>query len=173
MGVGASYFREGSWEGGEAELCFVLNVDGLLRRLLLFPWFLVLGMLQLDLCLGHLKHEMDRRDWGIGREAQRQICTHCGNHWLRYVHFWRYSQSCWKVVFDWLSLYLNDIWKINLSKVHELTWEELKPKGKKPCPRHGHTMNTLYNYLIVFGGHSEDGRFLNDVFIFNITEDEW
>jgi hypothetical protein len=34
-------------------------------------------------------------------------------------------------------------------------------------------MNTLYNYLIVFGGHSEDGRFLNDVFIFNITEDEW
>lgn len=34
-------------------------------------------------------------------------------------------------------------------------------------------MNSLHNYLVVFGGHSENGDFLNDVFIFNTIENEW
>ena len=63
------------------------------------------------------------------------------------------------------------MWKINLSKNNEeLTWIELKPKGKKPIPRHGHTMNALHNYLVIFGGHSEKGDYLNDVFIFNTAD---
>jgi len=71
------------------------------------------------------------------------------------------------------SLCLNDIWKINLSKGNELSWTELKPKGKRPCARHGHSMNTLHNYLMVFGGHAESGDFLNDLFIFNSSDNEW
>jgi hypothetical protein len=34
-------------------------------------------------------------------------------------------------------------------------------------------MNALHNYLVVFGGHSEKGEFLNDVFIFNTIDHEW
>lgn len=34
-------------------------------------------------------------------------------------------------------------------------------------------MNTLHNYLIVFGGHGEHGDFLNDIFIFNSSDNEW
>jgi hypothetical protein len=64
-------------------------------------------------------------------------------------------------------LNLNDIWKINLSKVSELTWTELSPKGIKPTPRHGHSMNALHSYLIVFGGQDDNGVYLNDLFIFN------
>jgi N-acetylneuraminic acid mutarotase len=71
------------------------------------------------------------------------------------------------------NIYLNDIWRINLSRVNELSWVELKPRGRRPSPRHGHTMNALHNYLVVFGGHSEKGDFLNDVFIYNTAEEEW
>ena len=34
-------------------------------------------------------------------------------------------------------------------------------------------MNSLHNYLVVFGGHAENGDFLNDVFIFNSSDNEW
>lgn len=69
------------------------------------------------------------------------------------------------------SLNLNDIWKINLEKVNLLEWIEIKPKGIRPKPRHGHSMNALHNYLVVHGGRSDDGRFLNDLFIFNTAQD--
>ena len=68
---------------------------------------------------------------------------------------------------------LNDIWKINLERVSELEWVELKPKGVKPKPRHGHTMNALHCYLIVFGGQNDEGKYLNDVFIFNTSTNDW
>lgn len=71
------------------------------------------------------------------------------------------------------SLHLNDIWKINLSKTNQLCWEQLKPKGKKPKPRHGHTMSPLHHYLVVFGGNGDEGSCFNDVFIYNTSENEW
>lgn len=57
--------------------------------------------------------------------------------------------------------------------MNELTWTELKPKGVRPSPRHGHSMNVLHGYLIVFGGQDDNGKYLNDVFIFNTADNEW
>ena len=77
------------------------------------------------------------------------------------------------IIFIILSLHLNDIWKINLSMTNELYWEELKPKGKKPLPRHGHTMTPLHQYLVIFGGNGDEGNYFNDLFIFNTNDNEW
>lgn len=57
--------------------------------------------------------------------------------------------------------------------MNELSWVELKPKGVRPSPRHGHSMNALYSYLIVFGGQDDDGKYLNDLFIFDTNNNEW
>ena len=78
-----------------------------------------------------------------------------------------------EVTHNTCSLNLNDIWKINLEKVHELSWVEVIPKGLKPRERHGHTMNALHHYLVVFGGIDVNGVYLNDLFIFNTHDNEW
>ena len=47
------------------------------------------------------------------------------------------------------------------------SWEKLEPKGKKPTPRHGHTMNTVNHSLIIFGGRTDNDVFLNDIVVFD------
>ena len=34
-------------------------------------------------------------------------------------------------------------------------------------------MNALHCYLIVYGGQSDEGKYLNDVFIFNTSTNDW
>ena len=69
---------------------------------------------------------------------------------------------------------LNDIWKIDLASVTgELTWEEIKVKGKPPIPRHGHTMNALGHFLIIFGGVTDKNLCLNKLVVYNSIENEW
>jgi hypothetical protein len=57
--------------------------------------------------------------------------------------------------------------------VNELIWTQIRPKGKLPRERHGHTMNALHRYLVVFGGQDNKGEYLNDLWIFNTIENEW
>ena len=51
-----------------------------------------------------------------------------------------------------VSLNFNDLWMLNLEKVSGLEWEKIETKGKPPTARHGHTMNTLQEFLVIFGG---------------------
>jgi hypothetical protein len=34
-------------------------------------------------------------------------------------------------------------------------------------------MSALHCYLIVFGGQNDEGKYLNDVFIFNTSTNDW
>jgi N-acetylneuraminic acid mutarotase len=67
----------------------------------------------------------------------------------------------------------NDIWVLNLEKVSGLRWEEIKPKGTPPLPRHGHTMTSLNNFLVIFGGEDDRKQRLNDVIVFDSEKREW
>ena len=68
---------------------------------------------------------------------------------------------------------LNDLWVLNMEKVSALQWEKIEPKGKPPAPRHGHTMNTLQDFLIIYGGKGEKRHCFNDVIVFDISKREW
>ena len=69
---------------------------------------------------------------------------------------------------------MNDIWRIDLaSMTGELNWEEITVKGKPPIPRHGHTMDTLGHFLIIFGGLTDKNLSLNNVVVYNSLENEW
>lgn len=51
--------------------------------------------------------------------------------------------------------------------VNSMKWQRVYPKGTPPQPRHGHTMNTLSNLLIIFGGMNHKNQYLSDVAIYN------
>lgn len=65
---------------------------------------------------------------------------------------------------------LNDIWKINLSQVNELIWEELIPKGKGPVARHGHTASVISTFIIIISGQDDKNKLLNDVVVFDTVK---
>jgi len=44
---------------------------------------------------------------------------------------------------------------MNLENVSGLHWEQIKPKGTPPPARHGHTMNALNTFLVIFGGEGD------------------
>jgi hypothetical protein len=48
-----------------------------------------------------------------------------------------------------------------------MRWEQVNPKGTPPQPRHGHTMNSLRNLLVIFGGLNHMQEYLNDFGIYN------
>lgn len=65
----------------------------------------------------------------------------------------------------------NDLWVMDLQTVSNLHWEELKPKGKPPAQRHGHSMNALQDFLIIFGGQGEKKEMrYNDVVVFDTVK---
>jgi hypothetical protein len=67
----------------------------------------------------------------------------------------------------------NDIWMVNLDDPSGLHWEELHPKGTPPLARHGHTMNALNDFLIIFGGEDDRKEMLNDVIVLDTQKREW
>jgi hypothetical protein len=62
---------------------------------------------------------------------------------------------------------------MNLQNVQSLSWSKIEAKGKPPTPRHGHTMNSLFNLLVIFGGHDDSNNFLNDLIVYNTIDNEW
>ena len=68
---------------------------------------------------------------------------------------------------------LNDLWRVNLLDVNNMVWSRIYPKGHPPQARHGHTMNSLRNILIIFGGMNQNQEYLNDVVIYNSISNEW
>ena len=51
-----------------------------------------------------------------------------------------------------VSLNFNHLWMLNLEKFSGLELEKIETKGKPRRARHGHTMNTLQEFLVIFGG---------------------
>ena len=62
---------------------------------------------------------------------------------------------------------------MDLQNIQSLCWEKVQGKGKPPAPRHGHSMNSLRNLLIVFGGQNNSNALLNDLVVFHTEEEEW
>ena len=62
---------------------------------------------------------------------------------------------------------------MNLQNIQALSWELVVAKGKPPTPRHGHTMNSLRNLIIIFGGQDDANAFLNDVVVLHTEDCEW
>ena len=54
-----------------------------------------------------------------------------------------------------------------------MRWEQVHPKGQVPQARHGHSMSTLRNLLIIFGGLGKNHEYLNDIGIYNSVSNEW
>jgi hypothetical protein len=54
-----------------------------------------------------------------------------------------------------------------------LKWEQLKPSGKPPAPRHGHSSDIIQHYMIIFGGLGNDNVSFNDVKILDIKLLQW
>lgn len=67
----------------------------------------------------------------------------------------------------------SDLWNLNLEKVEDLQWEKIEAKGRPPAARHGHTMSTLQEFLVIFGGKGDKGQCFNDVIVFDIDKREW
>ncbi len=50
-----------------------------------------------------------------------------------------------------------------------MKWNKIKRVGNIPCARSAHTMTAMNEkYLVVFGGINENGKPLNDIYIFDI-----
>lgn len=74
----------------------------------------------------------------------------------------------------WRLRNLNDVWQINLDRTGDtLKWEMLKPSGKPPTPRHGHSSDIIQHYMIIFGGLGDDNVALNDVKILDLKLLQW
>ena len=53
-------------------------------------------------------------------------------------------------------------------------WEKIEVADLvKPRARFGHTIFCYYNYLIMFGGKSEEGEYLGDLWVFDIVRSSW
>ena len=96
--------------------------------------------------------------------------------WLNkfwHVCIWRDRWSR-KVLLIWCRVKkLNDLWRVNLLNVNSMQWERIYPKGVAPEPRHGHTMSSLRNLLVVFGGMNQKKQLLSDIVIYNSISNEW
>ena len=68
-------------------------------------------------------------------------------------------------------LALNDIMVLDADKN---SWRHITPtSGSKPTPRFGHVMFCYFNYLIVFGGQSQEGGILGDLWVFDTITEKW
>ncbi len=66
---------------------------------------------------------------------------------------------------------LNDVWELDLRNYE---WNVIETSGTKPSKRHGGTA-ILYNekQMFIFGGSTESYGKLNDVWMLNLTANEW
>lgn len=54
------------------------------------------------------------------------------------------------------------------------TWKTIAPSsGQIPTPRFGHILFCYFQYLIVFGGQSESGRPMGDLWVFDTIAEKW
>lgn len=67
------------------------------------------------------------------------------------------------------NIMLNDLFCF---EIKNLNWTKLKPSGKIPDKRAGHSMGFLRNFLVVYGGTGYQGGF-DDVHLLNIDTLEW
>ena len=66
---------------------------------------------------------------------------------------------------------MNDIMVYDASKNN---WKSINPStGTKPTPRFGHILFCYFQYLIVFGGQSESGRPMGDLWVFDTLAEKW
>lgn len=66
---------------------------------------------------------------------------------------------------------MNDIMVYDATKNN---WKSIRPSsGTNPTPRFGHILFWYYQYLIVFGGQSESGKPLGDLWVFDTLAERW
>lgn len=64
----------------------------------------------------------------------------------------------------------NDMWSWDSKKV---SWGIVETVGTAPCPRRGHVAVTVGKKIYIFGGIFGFSKFLNDIFVFDTTNNEW
>ncbi|KAH0590935.1 hypothetical protein H2248_001048 [Termitomyces sp. 'cryptogamus'] len=64
----------------------------------------------------------------------------------------------------------NDTWSFD---IHSRQWSELKCIGYIPQPREGHAAAVIDDVMYVFGGRGVDGKDLNDLAAFKISNQRW
>ncbi len=86
---------------------------------------------------------------------------------------------------------LNDIWRLDVSDVHKMSWRQISSGGSsppssssaadkpaapkdpvRPKARGYHTANMVGNKLIIFGG-SDGGECFNDVWVYDVESGMW
>lgn len=67
---------------------------------------------------------------------------------------------------------LNDVWALNISDPHALTWEEWKTTGDRPVQKGYHTANLVGNKMIVYGG-SDGNHSFSDIHILDLEKLNW
>jgi len=66
---------------------------------------------------------------------------------------------------------VNDFYHFDLTN---LSWSQVTGvNGSPPCARDRHTMRAVAGKLWIFGGHSEDDEFLNDLYSFDPKRKRW
>jgi hypothetical protein len=67
--------------------------------------------------------------------------------------------------------YFNDVWEIPLDNPGYYPWLQIKPDGSAPAARADHCLvyDPVGKRMILFGGASAIGHFLNDVWALNLT----
>ena len=63
-----------------------------------------------------------------------------------------------------------DLWRMDL---HSDTWELLQPAGAPPAPRSGHTVNAVWDCMVIFGGLLEGDQETNQLYSYNMTDNMW
>ena len=82
-------------------------------------------------------------------------------------------------------IHLNDIWilksnwewqklRVNETSNNDDTNVELHDTNDNiPCPRRGHSANVIGSYMYIFGGLYGFTKYLNDLYIYDATQNEW
>ncbi len=75
------------------------------------------------------------------------------------------------------SMYLNDLWKVTVIVTTDNSIDEIKyfkvEASNAPSKRYGHTMVLCQHYLIVFGGYDSNGFYCNDMYSFDLKNQQW
>jgi hypothetical protein len=54
------------------------------------------------------------------------------------------------------------------------TWKSIAPSsGSKPQPRFGHVMMCYFQFFVIFGGESQSGKILGDLWVFDTIAEKW
>lgn len=66
---------------------------------------------------------------------------------------------------------LGDIMEYDANKN---TWKSISPSsGSKPQPRFGHVMMCYFQFFVIFGGESQSGKILGDLWVFDTIGEKW